>query len=85
VVAGVIGMKKFIYDLWGDTVNIASRVTEQAGPSTILVDATTWRRVRNNYDFEGPQSIQVKGKGEMVVYRLLGRKTQVAEVASAGG
>ena len=85
VVAGVIGMKKFIYDLWGDTVNIASRVTEQAGPSTILVDATTYRRVRNNYDFEGPQSIQVKGKGEMVVYRLLGRKTQVAEVASAGG
>ena len=84
VVAGVIGMKKFIYDLWGDTVNIASRVTEQAGPSTILVDATTWRRVRNQYDFEGPQSIQVKGKGEMVVYRLLGRKSQVAEVASAG-
>jgi class 3 adenylate cyclase len=85
VVAGVIGMKKFIYDLWGDTVNIASRVTEQAGPSTILVDATTYRRVRNNYDFDGPQSIHVKGKGEMVVYRLLGRKTQVAEVASAGG
>ena len=85
VVAGVIGMKKFIYDLWGDTVNIASRVTEHAGPSTILVDATTYRRVRNNYDFEGPQSIQVKGKGEMAVYRLLGRKTQVAEAASAGG
>jgi class 3 adenylate cyclase len=85
VVAGVIGMKKFIYDLWGDTVNIASRVTEHAGPSTILVDTTTYRRVRNNYDFEGPQSIQVKGKGEMAVYRLLGRKTQVAEAASAGG
>jgi hypothetical protein len=51
----------------------------------ILVDATTYRRVRNQYDFEGPQTIHVKGKGEMVVYRLLGRKSQVAEVASAGG
>ena len=85
VVAGVIGMKKFIYDLWGDTVNIASRVTEQAGPSTILVDATTYRRVRNQYDFEGPQTIQVKGKGEITVYRLLGRKAQVIGVAGAGG
>ena len=84
VVAGVIGMKKFIYDLWGDTVNIASRVTEQAGPSMILVDATTYRRVRGEYDFEGPQSIHVKGKGEITVYRLLGRKTQAAEAASAG-
>ncbi|HEY7743111.1 MAG TPA: adenylate/guanylate cyclase domain-containing protein [Burkholderiales bacterium] len=85
VVAGVIGMKKFIYDLWGDTVNIASRVTEQAGPSTILMDATTWRRVRNEFDFDGPQSIHVKGKGEITVYRLLGRKAQAAGVASAGG
>jgi class 3 adenylate cyclase len=84
VVAGVIGMKKFIYDLWGDTVNIASRVTEQAGPSMILVDATTYRRVRGEYDFEGPQTIHVKGKGEITVYRLLGRKTQAAEAASAG-
>jgi class 3 adenylate cyclase len=84
VVAGVIGMKKFIYDLWGDTVNIAARVTEQAGPSTILVDTTTWRRVRNEYDFEGPQTIQVKGKGEITVYRLLARKAQSAGLASSG-
>ena len=74
VVAGVIGMKKFIYDLWGDTVNIASRVTEHAGPSMILVDATTYRRARNRFDFEGPTDIQVKGKGGLPVYRLLGEK-----------
>jgi class 3 adenylate cyclase len=85
VVAGVIGMKKFIYDLWGDTVNIAARVTEQAGPSTILVDATTYRRVRNEYDFEGPQTIHVKGKGEITVYRLLAPKAQSAGVAITGG
>ena len=84
VVAGVIGMKKFIYDLWGDTVNIASRVTEQAAPSTILVDATTYRRVRNQFDFEGPQSVNVKGKGEITVYRLIAHKTQAADVAGVG-
>jgi adenylate cyclase len=82
VVAGVIGMKKFIYDLWGDTVNIASRVTEQAAPSTVLVDATTYRRVRNQYDFEGPQSLHVKGKGEITVYRLIAHKALAADVGT---
>jgi class 3 adenylate cyclase len=84
VVAGVIGMKKFIYDLWGDTVNIASRVTEQAAPSTILVDATTYRRVRNKFEFEGPLALNVKGKGEITVYRLVAHKAQAADVAGVG-
>jgi class 3 adenylate cyclase len=73
VVAGVIGMKKFIYDLWGDTVNIASRVTAEAGASTILVDAVTYRRVREEFEFEGPRMLNVKGKGELAAYRLVGR------------
>jgi class 3 adenylate cyclase/branched-subunit amino acid transport protein AzlD len=83
VVAGVIGMKKFIYDLWGDTVNIASRVTEQAGPSVILVDATTYRRARNRFDFDGPHEIQVKGKGSLTVYRLLGQRAAAATPAAS--
>jgi len=78
VVAGVIGMKKFIYDLWGDTVNIASRVTGEAGPGAILVDATTYRRVQESFEFEGPQTIHVKGKGDMTVYRLIGHKVAAA-------
>jgi adenylate cyclase len=82
VVAGVIGMKKFIYDLWGDTVNIASRVTEQAGPSTILVDATTYRRARNRFEFDGPSDIQVKGKGSLTVYRLVGSLPAAGGAAS---
>ena len=73
VVAGVIGMKKFIYDLWGDTVNIASRVTSEAGAGNILVDAVTYRRVRDLFEFEGPRLLNVKGKGEMTAYRLVGR------------
>ncbi|MGH8640592.1 MAG: adenylate/guanylate cyclase domain-containing protein, partial [Burkholderiales bacterium] len=74
VVAGVIGMKKFIYDLWGDTVNIASRVTAEATAGMILVDHTTYRRVRHSFEFEGPHTISVKGKGEVTVFRLTSRK-----------
>jgi class 3 adenylate cyclase len=79
VVAGVIGMKKFIYDLWGDTVNIASRVTAEAGAGAILCDAVTYRRLRNLYDFEGPLTLNVKGKGEIQAYRVIARKPGLPE------
>lgn len=78
VVAGVIGMKKFIYDLWGDTVNIASRVTAEATAGNILVEATTYKRVQHYFDFDGPVMVNVKGKGELAVYTLLGRKAKPA-------
>jgi class 3 adenylate cyclase len=70
VVAGVIGTKRFIYDLWGDTVNIASRLTDEAVEGVIQVDKTTYNRIRHDYAFEPPATITVKGKGEMVMYRL---------------
>lgn len=86
VVAGVVGKKKFIYDLWGDTVNIASRITSESSPGMIQVDGTTWRRLRDRYDFGEPQSVVVKGKGRLTIYRLLGRKADGAEATkqSAG-
>jgi len=84
VVAGVIGIKKFIYDLWGDTVNIASRVTAEAGPGTILVDVTTYKRVRNRYEFEGPLVFNVKGKGDIIAYRLLERRPEGVAPAGTG-
>ncbi|HUW00566.1 MAG TPA: adenylate/guanylate cyclase domain-containing protein [Gallionella sp.] len=74
VVAGVIGTKRFIYDLWGDTVNVASRLTDEAVEGVIQVDKTTYNRIRYDYDFDPPATITVKGKGEMVMYRLAGRK-----------
>jgi class 3 adenylate cyclase len=78
VVAGVVGKKKFIYDLWGDTVNIASRITSEGVPGMIQVDEVTYRRLSGRYDFHDPQTIYLKGKGNMVVYRLIGRKEAVA-------
>lgn len=73
VVAGVIGTKRFIYDLWGDTVNVASRLTDEAVQDVIQVDKMTYNRIRHDYAFEPPATIYVKGKGEMVMYRLKGR------------
>lgn len=73
VVAGVIGSKRFIYDLWGDTVNVASRLTDEAVAGVIQVDKITYNRIRYDYAFEPPATINVKGKGEMVMYRLISR------------
>ena len=72
VVAGVIGTKRFIYDLWGDTVNIASRLTDDAKSGCILTDKLTYNRLRHDFLFEPPCVMNVKGKGEMVSYRLAG-------------
>ena len=74
VVAGVIGRRKFSYDLWGDTVNVASRMSSEAQPGLIQVDAVTYRRLHNRYTFDEMQQIHVKGKGLMQVYNLLGKK-----------
>ncbi len=74
IVAGVLGKKKFIYDLWGDTVNIASRITAEGVPGMIQCDTMTFNRLSSSFDFHEPQTIYLKGKGNMTVYRLIGRK-----------
>jgi adenylate cyclase len=63
VVAGVVGKKKFIYDLWGDTVNLASRITSEGVPGMIQVDETTYQRLAEALRFAEPQTIYLKGKG----------------------
>ena len=73
IVAGVLGKKKFIYDLWGDTVNIASRITSEGVPGMIQCDTMTYHRLSASFDFHEPQTIYLKGKGNMTVYRLIGR------------
>ncbi len=74
VEAGVIGTKKFTYDLWGDTVNIASRMESLGVPGGIQVTVATYERLRDKYIFESRGVLQVKGKGDMMTYLLLGRK-----------
>ena len=77
VVAGVIGIKKFIYDLWGDTVNLASRVTDEAHAGTVLVDVSTYQRMQSRYEFDGPNTLDVRGKGKVIAYRLVCRRDGV--------
>jgi class 3 adenylate cyclase len=73
VVAGVIGTSKFSYDLWGDTVNTASRMESQGVAGCIQVTARTYERLKDGYRFERRGPIPVKGKGEIITYFLVGR------------
>jgi class 3 adenylate cyclase len=77
VVAGVIGLNKFIYDLWGDTVNTASRMESQGIPGYIQVTATTYEQLRGKFLFEERGVLHVKGKGDMNTYFLKRRKTSI--------
>lgn len=76
VVAGVIGLKKFSYDLWGDTVNVASRMESQGAAGCIQVTAATYERLKDKYLFIQRGVIEVKGKGEMICYWLVAKKEQ---------
>jgi class 3 adenylate cyclase len=73
VEAGVIGTSKFSYDLWGDTVNTASRMESHGVAGCIQVTARTYQRLQDDYRFQRRGPIPVRGMGEMVTYFLLGR------------
>jgi class 3 adenylate cyclase len=77
-VAGVIGATRFVYDVWGDTVNVASRITSEAPGGNVVVDKTTFRRLSRRYEFGEPRHVVFKGKGELAVYQLIGKKLDAA-------
>jgi class 3 adenylate cyclase len=74
VVAGVIGKKKFSYDLWGDTVNTASRMESHGAPGRVHVTEETYERLREAFALSPRGTIEVKGKGEMRTWFLDRRK-----------
>jgi len=74
VVAGVIGAKKFSYDLWGATVNLASRMEAYGVAGSIQTTAATFERLKNRYQFEERGEVSIKSLGNMKTYLLTQRK-----------
>ena len=90
VVAGVIGRKKFLYDLWGDAVNTASRMESQGTAGHIQITRATYELLKVEFECEPRGTISVKGKGDMETWYLVGRREAAADrapaaVALAGG
>jgi len=70
VVGGVVGRRKFIYDLWGDTVNVARAIRPREGQSAVRVTANVEDRLRGQQEFESVGSVEVPGKGAIEIWQL---------------
>ncbi len=83
VVAGVIGRKRFLYDLWGDAVNTASRMESQGTPGRIQITRATYELIKGEFMCEPRGPVSVKGKGDMETWYLVARRADPAELRSA--
>ncbi len=75
VIAGVVGDKKFAYDIWGDTVNIAARMESSGHVGRINITPETYRRIADHYHCESRGKIAAKNKGELEMYFVTGKRT----------
>ncbi len=80
LVAGVIGTRKFIYDLWGDAVNIASRMESHGSKGAIQITRETYELIKDHFECEARGTVPVKGKGEMEVWHVV-RELKLSELA----
>jgi adenylate cyclase len=84
VIGGVIGRKKFVYDIWGDAVNVASRMESQGVPGQIQITHTTYELIRNEFHCEPRGEIKVKGRGEMKTYFLIKKRRKETTIRQPG-
>ena len=84
VVAGVIGRKRFLYDLWGDAVNTASRMESHGTPGRIQITRATYELLADEFECEPRGAIAVKGKGEVEAWYLIGLRGDRAAAADDG-
>ena len=83
VVAGVIGVKKYVFDLWGDAVNIASRMESHGIPGYVHSSSQTYHLLKNKYRFTKRGMIHIKGKGEMLTYVVVGKNGDNRRLAAS--
>jgi class 3 adenylate cyclase len=72
VIGGVIGHRKFAFDIWGGTVNMASRLESQGLPGRVHVSAGTWAAVKDAFQAEPARSVEIRGYGPMETYAIVG-------------
>jgi class 3 adenylate cyclase len=77
LVAGVVGIKKFAYDIWGDTVNTACRMEQSSEPGFVNISEDTYQLVKDEFIFQNRGTLEVKHKGIMQMYFVIGKKTLV--------
>lgn len=83
VVAGVVGTRKFFYDVWGDAVNVASRMESTGIPGRIQVSPEVYENLKNEFELECRGPVDIKGKGKMLTWFLMDRKKSTVPVHSA--
>ncbi|RYX94067.1 MAG: adenylate/guanylate cyclase domain-containing protein [Comamonadaceae bacterium] len=82
-VAGVIGVKRFLYDVWGDTVNVASRMESTGEPGAVHVTDAVYAQTREHFAFKAREPVAIKGRESLPTYWLLGRSRTAANEADA--